>query len=55
MSSSFASFLKIHTLYTRSDNIEIMMGSETNNNIGGFFKSLLQKYQEKLKESMNGS
>ena len=32
-----------------------MMGSETNNITEELFKSLLQKYQEGLEESMGGS
>ena len=37
---------------TKSNNIEIMMGSETYEIIDELFESLLQKYQEGLKESM---
>ena len=36
---------------TRSDNIEIMMGSETNEIIEELLESLLQRYQEGLEES----
>ena len=36
---------------TRSDNIEIMMGSETNKIIEELLESLLQRYQEELEES----
>ena len=43
------------TMHTKSDNIEIIMGSETDEIIGEFFKSLLQKHQEGLEESMKGS
>ena len=43
------------TMHTKSDNIEIMMGSETDEIIEKLFKSLLQKYQEGLEESMRGS
>ena len=39
---------------TRSDNIEIMMGSETDEIIEELFKSLLQRYQKTLEESMDG-
>ena len=42
-------------MHTKSRNIEIMMGSETNDIIEEFFKSPLQKYQEGLEESMEGS
>ena len=40
---------------TKSDNIEIMIGSETDEIIEELFKSLLQRYQEGLEESMKGS
>ena len=43
------------TMHTKSNNVEIMMGSETNEIIEELFKSFLQKYQEGLKESMPGS
>ena len=43
------------TMLTQSDNIEIMMGSETNEMIEELFKYLLQRYQEGLEESMKGS
>ena len=43
------------TMHTKSNNIEIMMGNETNEIIKELFKSLLQKYQEGLEESMKGS
>ena len=42
-------------MHKKSDNIEIMMCSETDDIIDEFFKSLLQKYQEGLEESMRGS
>ena len=40
---------------TKSDNSEIMMCSETEEIIEELFKSLLQRYQEGLEESMKGS
>ena len=40
---------------TKSDNIEIMIGSETNEIIEELFKSFLQRYQEGLEESRKGS
>ena len=40
------------TMYTKSDNIDVMMGSETDEIIEELFKSLLQRYQEKLQESV---
>ena len=39
---------------TKSDNIEIMMSSETDEVIEKLFKSLLERYQEGLEESMRG-
>ena len=44
-----------HTMHTKSNNVEIMMGSETDEIIGDLFESFLQKYQEGLEESMRGS
>ena len=41
--------------HTKSDNIDILMGSETNEIVKELFKSILQKYQEGLAESMIGS
>ena len=43
------------TMHTKSDNIEIMIGKETDEIIEKLFKSLLQKYQDGLEESMRGS
>ena len=43
------------TMHTRSNNVEIMFGRETNEIIMNLFESFLQKYQEKLEESMRGS
>ena len=41
--------------HTKSDNTEIMIGSDTNEVIKELFKSFLQKYQEGLQEKMRGS
>ena len=41
------------TMHTKS-NVEIMVGSETDEIIEELFKSFLQKYQEGLEESMRG-
>ena len=46
---------EIRTMHTQSDNIGIMMGSETGKIIEERFKSLLERYQEGLEESMRGS
>ena len=42
------------TMHTKSNNVEIMMGSETDEIIEELFKSFLQKYQEGLEELMRG-
>ena len=46
---------EIRTMSTKSDNIEIMMGSETDGVIKELRESLLQRYQEGLEEKMKGS
>ena len=43
------------TMHVKSDNIEIMMGSEADKIIEELFKSLQQRYQNGLEESMDGS
>ena len=47
---NFVSSKETSTMYTRSDNIKIMMGSKTNDIIEKLYKSLLQRYQERLEE-----
>ena len=42
---------EIRNMHTKSNNIEIMMGNETDEIIEELFESLLQKYQEGLKGS----
>ena len=42
-------------MHTKSDNEEIMAGSDTNEVIKELFKSFLQRYQESLQEKMRGS
>ena len=42
-------------MHTKSDNKEIMIGSDTNEVIEDLFKSLLQGYQENLEEKMKVS
>ena len=42
-------------MHTKSNNVEIMMGSETDQIIEELFESLLQLYQKNLEESMRGS
>ena len=43
------------TIHAKICNVEIMLGSETDEIIEELFKSLLQRYQEGLEESMRGS
>ena len=42
-------------MHTKSDNTEIVIGSDTNEVIKELFKSFLQRYQEGLQEKMRGS
>ena len=42
-------------MHTKSNNLEIMMGSEADEIMDELSKSFLQKYQEGLEESMRGS
>ena len=46
---------EVPTMRTKSNNIEIMMGNETDEIIEELFESLLQKYQEGLEEKMRGN
>ena len=43
------------TMHTTSDNIEIIIGNETDGIVKNLFESPLQKYQEGLKKSLKGS
>ena len=53
--SSKPDFDETCIMHARSDNIEILMGSETDEIIKELFESLLKKYQKGLEESMRGS
>ena len=46
---------KKHTMHTKSDNIEIMIVSDTDEIIEEHFGTLLEKYQEGLNKSMKSS
>ena len=46
MRISFKDFKETRTMYTKSLNIEIMMGNETDDIIEGLRKSLLQNYKK---------
>ena len=43
------------SMHTKNNNIEIMMGSETDDIIEEPFEFLLRKYLEELEESMKGN
>ena len=43
------------TMHTKGNNVEIMMGSETDEILKELFKSILQRYREGLEESMRRS
>ena len=47
-------FKETRTMYTNSDNIDIMIGNETDEIIEELFESLLQRYQKNLEEKMRG-
>ena len=55
MAINFISSDETQTMHTKSNNVEIMVGSEANEIIEHLFKSFLQKYREGLEESMRGS
>ena len=46
---------EVRTMRTKSNNIEIMMGNGTDEIIEELFESLLQTYQEGLKEKIRGT
>ena len=46
---------EIHTIHTKSDNVEIMSITETNEAINELFNSSLRRYQEKLETKMKES
>ena len=46
---------EIHIMHTKSDNIEIMNGTETNEPINELFNSFLRRYQEGLETKMKRS
>ena len=53
--SSILDSNKTRIMYTKSINVELMTGSDTNEVIEDLFKSLLQGYQENLEEKKKGS
>ena len=46
---------EIHKMHTKSDNVEIMSGTETSEAINELFNSFLRRYQERLETKMKGS
>ena len=46
---------EIRTMHIKSDNIEVLIGNETDEIIKELFNSFLQKYQKGLERSMKGS
>ena len=48
-------FQKTHTMHSKSDNIEILIGNETDKIIEELFESFLQNYQERLERPMKES
>ena len=52
---SSRNFIESRDMYSKSDNIEIMMRGNTNEIIKNLFDSLLKRHQEGLPVSMRGS
>ena len=52
---SSRNFSETRDMHSKFDNVEIMMGVDTNETIKKRFNSLLQRYQKGLEESMRGS
>ena len=52
---SSKNFNDVRDLYSKSDNVEIMMCADTNEIIEKLFDSILQRYQKGVEESMKGS
>ena len=46
---------EIRTMHSKSDNIEVLNGKETDEIIEYLLSSILQRYQKGLEESMKGS
>ena len=45
---------EVRTMYTKSDNVDIMTGVDINDVVEELFKSPLERYQTGLQESMRG-
>ena len=48
-------FKETHITYTNSDNIDVMIGSETDEIIEELFESILKRCKKVLEEKMRGS
>ena len=46
---------EVRTMYTKSDNVEVMLDINTSDIVKELFKSMLERYQNRLEESMRGS
>ena len=53
--TSFKDSNETRTMHTKSNNIEIMIGNETNEIIKKLFESLLQRHYQELEKSTKGS
>ena len=51
---SSKNFNDVRDMHSKSDNVEIMMGVDTQEIIEKLFESLFQRYQKGLEESMKG-
>ena len=52
---SSQNFIDTRDMHSKSDNVEIIMGNDTNEILKNLFNSLLQRYQKGLEESIRGS
>ena len=53
--TSFKDSNETRAMHTKSNNIEIMIGNETNEIIKKLFESLLQRHYQELEKSTKGS
>ena len=53
--TSFKDSNETRNMHTKSNNIEIMIGNETNEFIKTLFESLLQRHYQELEKSTKGS
>ena len=58
MGINFASFIdksETQVMHTKSDNIEIMIGTDTSDTINKLIDSFMKRYQEEVETKMKGS